>query len=405
MPSESHPTDDEQRLSPLQLGLLTVGLLTTAVGQSFIFAILPPLGREVDLSVIQINTIIASSALVFSAASPVWGRISDRLGRKPVIVVGLMGYALGNFLFALIFDSAMRGWLSGTVLFGLILVGRCSQAVVMSATNPGTAAYAADFSARKYRTRALARLGTASSLGMIIGPILAGALAGLGLLFPLYTASLLAAAAAALIALKLPAGAARDTKARPSKRLRFNDPRLRLYLLCSFGGFTGFAGLQQTLGFRLQDMLSLSGTETAQYTGFALMVAALFSFSMQLLVAARFQGRPITLIRFGVALLFMGALVIAIPGSFTMVLVGMACLGAGLGLAVPAIAASASLAVSPEEQGAAAGLVTACPAAGFVAGPLICGFLYQHNPTMSALGAAAILFLVVFAAAKMRGNR
>ena len=43
MPSESHPTDDEQRLSPLQLGLLTVGLLTTAVGQSFIFAILPPL--------------------------------------------------------------------------------------------------------------------------------------------------------------------------------------------------------------------------------------------------------------------------------------------------------------------------------------------------------------------------
>ena len=116
MPSESLPTDDEQRLSPLQLGLLTVGLLTTAVGQSFIFAILPPLGREVDLSVIQINTIIASSALVFSAASPVWGRISDRLGRKPVIVVGLMGYALGNFLFALIFDSAMRGWLSGSVL-------------------------------------------------------------------------------------------------------------------------------------------------------------------------------------------------------------------------------------------------------------------------------------------------
>ena len=55
--------------------------------------------------------------------------------------------------------------------------------------------------------------------------------------------------------------------------------------------------MQQTLGFRLQDMLSLSGTETAQYTGFALMIAALFSFAMQLFVASRFQGRPITLIR------------------------------------------------------------------------------------------------------------
>ncbi len=404
MPTDSIHPDDEQRLSRLQLGLLTLGLLTTAVGQSFIFAILPPLGREVDLSVMQINTIIASSALVFSAASPVWGRMSDRIGRKPVIVIGLTGYAVGNFLFALIFDSAMRGWISGSLLFGLILMGRCSQAVVMSATNPGAAAYAADFSARIHRTRALARLGTASSLGMIIGPIVAGALAGFGLLFPLYTASFLAAAAALLMAFKLPAGKPRDLKARATKRLRFADPRLRLYLLCSFGGFTGFAGLQQTLGFRLQDMLSLTGTETAQYTGFALMVAALFSFSMQLLVAARFQGRPITLIRSGVALLLLGALVIAIPGSFPMVLVGMAALGAGLGLAVPAIAASASLAVSLEEQGAAAGLVTACPAAGFVTGPLICGFLYQQDPTLSALGAAAILFFVVIAAARMRGN-
>ena len=55
--------------------------------------------------------------------------------------------------------------------------------------------------------------------------------------------------------------------------------------------------------------------------------------------------------------------------------------------------------------GLAVGLLTPIPAAGFVAGPLICGFLYQHNPTMSALGAAAILFVVVFAAAKMRGHR
>jgi MFS family permease len=331
--------------------------------------------------------------------------LCDQIGRKPVILIGLTGYAVGNFVFAMIFDAAMRGWLAGPLLFGLILLGRCSQAVVMSGTNPGAAAYAADFSSREHRTKALARLGTASSLGMIIGPIVAGALAGFGLLFPLYTASGLAALAAIVIALKLPPGEIREAKSRTNKRLRFVDPRLRLYLLCSFGGFTGFAGLQQTLGFRLQDMLSLSGTETAQYTGFALMVAALFSFAMQLFVASRFQGRPITLIRAGVALLLLGALVIAIPGSFALVLVGMASLGAGLGLAVPAIAASASLAVSHEEQGAAAGLVTACPAAGFVTGPLICGFLYEIDPTFSALGAAAILVMVVITASRMRGNR
>jgi len=268
MTTDNVHTDEDKRLSPLQLGLLTVGLLTTAVGQSFIFAILPPLGREVNLTVLQINSIIASSALVFSAAATVWGRLCDQIGRKPVILIGLTGYAVGNFVFAMIFDAAMRGWLAGPLLFGLILLGRCSQAVVMSGTNPGAAAYAADFSSREHRTKALARLGTASSLGMIIGPIVAGALAGFGLLFPLYTASGLAALAAIVIALKLPPGEIREAKSRTNKRLRFVDPRLRLYLLCSFGGFTGFAGLQQTLGFRLQDMLSLSGTETAQYTGF-----------------------------------------------------------------------------------------------------------------------------------------
>ena len=211
------------------------------------------------------------------------------------------------------------------------------------------------------------------------------------------------AAAAALIAVKLPA-TARDTKARPSKRLRFNDPRLRLYLLCSFGGFTGFAGLQQTLGFRLQDMLSLSGTETAQYTGFALMVAALFSFSMQLLVAARFQGRPITLIRCGVALLFMGALVIAIPGSFTMVLVGMACLGAGLGLRYRQLPHRRPWRLS-RRTGRGGRIGHGLPGGGLRRRAPHLRLPYQHNPTMSALGAAAILFVVVFAAAKMRGNR
>jgi len=90
----THPgpaVTDNRKLSSRQFNLLVVGLLTVAVGQSFIFAILPPLGREVNLSVVQINFMIACSALVFSVASPSWGRLSDRVGRKPVIVAGLAG--------------------------------------------------------------------------------------------------------------------------------------------------------------------------------------------------------------------------------------------------------------------------------------------------------------------------
>ena len=118
---------------------------------------------------VEINVMIACSALVFSFASPSWGRLSDRLGRKPVIVTGLAGYAVGNLIFALAFEVALERWITGTGLFALLLAVRCAQSLVMSGTNPGCTAYTADHSAPQYRTRALARLGTASSIGMIIG--------------------------------------------------------------------------------------------------------------------------------------------------------------------------------------------------------------------------------------------
>jgi MFS family permease len=62
---------------------------------------------------------------------------------------------------------------------------------------------------------------------------------------------------------------------------------------------------------------------------------------------------------------------------------------------MPAISAGASLAVSPEEQGAAAGLVSSCPAIGFIAGPIIAGALYQVHPSLAPLFSAAVFFLVL----------
>jgi MFS family permease len=178
---------------------------------------------------------------------------------------------------------------------------------------------------------------------------------------------------------------------------------VRALLLCSLTAFTGFAGIQQTLAFRLQDMLGLSGTETAQYMGICLMAAALMTLTMQLLVAQRFKGSPIILLRLGIVLMLLGALTIAAAQSFFWILGGMAAMGAGLGLSAPAIAASASLAVEPQEQGGVAGLVSAFPAAGFVIGPLVCGWLYTVNPTLSALGASAILVIALLTA--LRGTR
>lgn len=395
----SGPADDavETSLGRGQFSVLILGLLSTAIGQSLIFAILPPLGRSVGFDEIQINTIISASAAIFTISSPFWGRVSDRIGRKPVILIGLIGYTVGTLVFAATFFIGIKGILTGLPLFSLIIFVRCLQSMTMSATNPGSVAYAADNSSRVRRTQTIARLSAASSMGMIMGPVFAGFLAVWGLLAPMYAVAALSATAALMIALKLPAKDAHHSydRALPRQKLRVLDPRIRLYLLCSVGVFTGFSGLQQTLGFLLQDSLGLSGTETARHTGICLMASAFSTFTMQLTVAQRFSGQPIYLIRAGLMSLVVGALIIAAVGNFMGILVGMAFVGAGLGMAVPAIASAASLAVSTEEQGGAAGLITACPAAGFIVGPVLAGVLYKIQPEFAAVGAAIILLLVL----------
>ena len=188
------------------------------------------------------------------------------------------------------------------------------------------------------------------------------------------------------------------------RRMRYLDPRIRRYALTAIALFTGFSAIQQTLGFQLQDKLQLDGVATAQYNGAALMVSALFTFVMQVTVMQRVKAPPKVFIRSGLVLLGIGGLVVSAFGNFAVLAVGMAFFGSGLGLAMPAITAGASLAVPPEEQGAAAGVIASCPAVGFVTGPVVGGLIYPFAPSAPALAGAAVFFLTVtLLAATSRG--
>ena len=99
-----------------------------------------------------------------------------------------------------------------------------------------------------------------------------------------------------------------------------------------------------------------------------------------------------------------GTAIISALVSWGAVLTSMVLIGAGLGLLMPAVAAGASLAVGAEEQGSVSGLVSACPAAGFVLGPISGGFLYQHYQPAAGWGAVLILLIVFAATLRPRKN-
>ncbi len=383
-------------LTRTQSSLLVFSLLTVAIGQSLVFAILAPLGREVGMSEIEVTSIIAISAIVYGWISPRWGRYSDHRGRKPVLLIGLTGFTIGIVLFASVFQAGLMGLLAGTPLYLLAIVSRCTQSSIMAATPPACSAYTADLTPPDQRMRAMGRLGAANSMGMILGPAVSGALATVGLMAPLYFAGLLTAGAALLVWMKLPTIPAVARKSHAAtRRLRYRDPRIVRYVATAIGMFSGFGAIQQTLGFSIQDKLQLSGIETAQYTGAAFMVSASFAFLAQRVLIQRLTLSPDQFILAGLATLLLAA---GFIGSFTgpgYLAIGMAFMGLGTGMAMPSIMAAASMAVSPEEQGAVAGIVASCPAIGFVVGPVAGGVLYQYSPAWPS-AFSGVVFILVF---------
>jgi MFS family permease len=368
------------------------------MGQATVFAVLPPLGREVNLSELQITALISSSSLCFALTSTYWGRLSDRRGRKSVLLVGLLGYTLGTALFAAMFFLGLRGMLAGIALYSALLVTRCLLAGIMSAIGATCTAYTADISTPAQRTRLLARLASATSLGMILGPIVVGFMALLGLIAPLLLSAILGIVSLTLIGRYLPDLPLAVQPGQPARpKLRFQDPRVRRYITAAAALFVGFAAIQQTLAFRLQDVLNLSGIATAQVTGGALMVSAVMMISAQLGLLQHLRWPHERFVKVGlVCMTTAGVLITSFPALLPIYL-GMGFLGAGLGLTMPALAAAVSLAVTPQEQGAVAGMINACPGFGFVLGPTLGGALYQLNGSYAPAFAATVFAVVLLA--------
>ena len=159
---------------PNTIWILAAGLLCVGAGQTLVFITIPPVARDLGLSEIQIGSIFATSAVAWMILSPVWGKLSDRIGRKKIVIVGLLGFAISLMLFSFTISLGQKGLLTGALLFFLLIAARLLNGIFGSATRPSSGGWVADISSIDSRSRAFARLDSGFSMGRILGPAIAG---------------------------------------------------------------------------------------------------------------------------------------------------------------------------------------------------------------------------------------
>lgn len=366
-----------------QQWLLFLTLFQIMLGFGMIMPILPSLvlnlgGTSVHMGLIL--TVWAGAQFIFA---PFWGSLSDRVGRKKVLVLSLLSYA---FTYSIMGLAPNVWWLIAARLLG---------GIFSAATLPTAQAFVADLSPPAERSVHMARMGAALSVGFVAGPLVGGVLAplGTGPLFLTATVLALVDCAAAWILLREPPRTTRT--AGPS----LSGPRLAwmalhsnqtiLYVL-AFAATFGSSGMFSMLGFLILERLGL----TDQWVFAAFIVQGVASTAIQLLgvrPATRFLGEE-RAVRISLIAGTFGSVAVILADRFWLLLVAMVLMNGGTAFIRPLISGLLSR-KTRLQQGITMGVQTAFDALGRFMGPLVAGILYLYADWLPYL-VTAVTYLV-----------
>lgn len=392
-------------LSRLQKWVIAVALVSMGFGMTISFVVAPPLARDAGLNEFEVSGVLTGSSLLFAIMTPIWGRLSGQYGRKRIMLFALLSSALTNTLFIFTLSSALSGLIVGLQAFFILAVVRASFGLLASGLQPSAFAAMTDATTSVDRASGLGFLGAAMSVGSILGPTGAFLLARFGALAPLWGSVVVALVCAAFVFFVLSKDEPSKSVARP-KPLSMWDSRLRVFVLFMILYFTAVACMQQTLAWFIADRYGFERQHAVQATGGVFAIMAIFMVLMQTFYVSRYKPRPRAMLPVGITLVAAGYGFAIIHLPFFALCAGFAVVGIGSAMVVPALNALGTLAVTPQEQGGAAGLMAMAPPAGFVIGPLIGGALYMlHHDLPLTISALAMAGLLTFAMLRMRENR
>jgi len=375
--------------------LLFLSLFNSILGLSILFPILAPLGRELGLSESEIGLTSTSYALAQFVAAPFWGRMSEQRGRKPVLLIGVIGFGVGFVGLGIVAELGARGTLHGVPLLAALVGARLVGGLLSSATIPTAQAWAADLTDRENRTRGMAFIGAAFGLGIVFGPVI-GAFTShfFGLFAPIWISVAIAAINAVLVAFMLREPERRVTSAT---RGSFRHVLGKARTLLAIAFVTTFASvlMEQTVAFAFEDRLHLTHEETPYFVGRALGVYGVVAVFAQGFIVRRFAIPAGRLLMLGLPLTTLGMTLLVFSSDFASLATAMALQGLGQGLVMPGVTGALSLSVTDAEQGDVAGANSSAQGLGRLLGPLVGPTLYQFAQPLPFEASAALLLLVL----------
>jgi MFS family permease len=352
------------RRYPVAVVLLTV--FVDLLGFGIVLPILPFYAQRYGASPVQIGAIIAAFSLMQFLFTPVWGRVSDRIGRRPVILVSLFGSVASYLLFARA-ESV------------LALLGSRMLAGVAGANLAAAQAYIADVTTPETRARGMGWISAAFGLGYMVGPPIAAIVSvRWGVHAPGYVAAALAFINLVLARLWLPEAVPTADK---SLMHRTFDPRVlhRVLKRPVLGGVTltmtavalATSGVTAMLALYLQARFGFDATHTAWIFSLIGLTSSAIQLGLVHTLVTRFGEKRLSIT--GIALLAVSLLAIALAPTPAILRVVLVMYAIGFALTGPSALSLVSRAATEGEQGMVIGVVQSLGALARVVGPMAAG--------------------------------
>ena len=369
------------------------------MGFGIVLPLLPFYAARFGASGTEIGLLITVYSVAQLFLAPLWGRISDRVGRRPILILGLLGSAASYLVFAY----------AGTL--AILFLSRI-MAGIGGATVPVAQAYITDITPPERRAGNLGLIGAAFGLGFIFGPALGGILAPIGSEAPGLAAAALCFGNGVLAFFLLPESLTKGEKraeGRPPFRLTdlglaLRNPKTSQILLLSFLFTMAFAAMQPT--FPLFGAIRFGLEE--QEVGYLFAFLGLISATMQgglvrRLVPLLGEARLIQLS--GIPFIA-GLIIIAFAANVGSLLWGLAFLAIGFGGTLPSIVALLSRVAPPQLQGSVLGIGQSVGSLARIIGPFLAGVVYDlQGIAWPYLGGAVVAAAALLVALRLPSGR